>query len=43
MSIKSELEKLKLQYQPPVIARFITNEKDITEEKNVIWVIFKIE
>lgn len=40
MGLKSDIQKLKKLYKPKSILRFIYDESEITEEPNVIWVIF---
>ncbi len=42
MSNKEKLKKLMAARKPKAKLKFVMNEKDITDEPNIVWVLFQI-
>jgi hypothetical protein len=41
MSLKTDIQKLKALHKPKKILRFVFSEAEITNEPNVVWVLFE--
>jgi len=42
-NLLAELKKLKQQFKPKLKTRFVMTESEITDEPNVIWVLFDLK
>jgi len=42
MSIKSKIDKLKKLMKPRPVIKWTFDEKEITNDESIIWVLFKI-